>query len=73
MGLLHEKNGKILYAIAYRNPLPKVRFLLAVDAKDALRQILKSRHSLGEIDAVGPAIGGFGKHTERKRLYCFGR
>lgn len=73
MTLLHKNNGKILYAIAYRNPLPRVRYLLAVDAKDALKQILKSRRSLGEIDAVGPAIGGYGEHTERKRLYCFGR
>lgn len=73
MGLLFEKNGKTLYAIAYRNPMPRVRYILALDAKDALRQILRSRRSLGEIDAVGPAIGGYGQHTERKKLYMFGR
>lgn len=73
MGLLHEKDGKILYAIAYRNPMPRVRYILAKDAKDALVQVLKSRRSLGEIDGIGPAIGGYGQHQERKRIYMFGR
>lgn len=70
--LIQKKGGKTLYAIAYRNPLPKVRYILAKDYKDALLQVMKSRRNLGEIDGVGPAIGAFTKSEERKRIYLFG-
>ncbi len=68
----NSTNGKILYAIAYENPIPHVRYIEASGPSEALGQVLKSRSSLGKIVAIAPAIGVFGKSEERKRIYCFG-
>lgn len=71
--LLHKNtDGKILYAIAYENPAPHMRYITAEGPGDALKQVLKSRRSLGKIVAIAPAIGAYGKSEERKRIYCFG-
>jgi hypothetical protein len=65
-----SKRGKILYAVAYENPNPGIRYLLARNERDAKTQA-KNSH-LGHIVAVGPAIGVFGQHEERKRIYSIG-
>lgn len=70
--LLIKRNGKVLYAIAYENPFPQVRYILARNAADAHILVLKMKRDLGKVVAVAPAIGCFGQHEERKRVYCFG-
>ncbi len=64
-----SKSGKILYAVAYENPKPGIRYLLARNERDAKTQ---ARHSqLGHIVAVAPAVGVFTQHEDRKVYYSF--
>lgn len=69
MSLLHKKNGKILYGVAYMNPLPGLMYLLARNWTDAKFQVMRQKRNLGHVMAIAPAIGVFGQHEERTKEY----